>query len=137
MSVIGSTALPKRVQIPASNYLDSATSLINECYGVAGAPMLTAVQASTDVADFRARMEALPLTGGVHRKYTDTFRELSNVIQWGADLGTIDDATVAAFTTINTVDAATDVLYEMVRRFNSTDYDSTFYGRWNPYVSRP
>lgn len=136
--VIADDALPKQTQIPASNFLDSICSLINESYGVVGSPLLTAVQAATDIDDLRARIEALAGTAtGAHRKYEHTLRHLSHALQWAYDLGVIDNTVIAAFTTINTVDAATDVLYECVRRFNSTDYDNDFYGRWNPYVSVP
>lgn len=128
--------LHQNEKVPASDFLGWMATLINTCFGLAGSAMTTTVAAATDIADLRARIEAL-VPAAAHRQNEGFFRELSNLLQVAYNRGTIDNTDIAAFTTINTVDASTDLLYQTVRRYNSVDYDNTYYGRWTPMVVQP
>lgn len=111
-------------------FLRWLAELLNTCYKIAGASMLTAVQAATSLDTLQSGIRAL----SVHAKDKAFFEQLNGALEhahvyelFGSDLAT-ENATIAAFTTINTADAATDMLYKLARQYDSTLTKRTRYG---------
>jgi hypothetical protein len=124
--------LHQNITLPASNFQGWLATLINTVFGLAGASMTTAVQGATNIATLREAIEDLSL----HKKDEHFQRQLSHQLQAAYDLGLMDDADIAALTTINTASATTDLLYLVAGQYDS-DYDANYYGFHAPFVTIP
>lgn len=97
--------------------------LINTTYDMAGAQMLTQVQAATTLATLKSGLRAM----SVHQQHKTYVEYLIGALQTASDMDLFganlaaENAAIAALTTINTADAATDLLYLLARQYDTTN----------------
>lgn len=108
---------------PNNNFISALAVLINYCMKVTAAgTLLAAVQGATTIDNLRSAIEAL----SVKESDRAWLRMLSLALQRAYDRRQMDATDIAAFTTVNTASATTDVLYGLCRQ-----HDSRFTNTYN------
>lgn len=123
MADISTASLDAQWKPPNSVFLHSLAFLINRVYDFAGAALLTAVQGATDIDSLAAAIDALSLPGN----QKNMAHQLSQALRTAYQKSMMDNTDIAAFTTINTVSATTDLLYGLC-----TQHDSSIDANWPP-----
>lgn len=112
-----SNALTRLDQDPSFNStLSHLAFLINICMKIAPAgTLLTAVQDATTIDTLCAAIEAL----NVKKSEVQRFRQFSDALRAAYNRRQMDATDIAAFTTVNTASATTDLLYGLCTQHDS------------------
>jgi hypothetical protein len=135
MAEISNSIQAARDKYPNAAFHESLAYLINYCMKItASGALLAAVQAATGISDLRSGIEGLQTNKSGGDRW---LKHLSNHLQYAYNKSQMDATDIAAFTTVNTASATTDLLYGLC-----TQHDSRLTSTWgeiegchfHPYV---